>query len=83
MITIGDRQACTHGLWDTTAPTWRDDLHAWVVTQHDRHGYGWAPIADMLNRERVPPLGGGDGWRASSVKSLYEHPVKNLGGGRR
>lgn len=71
MITIGGRTACSHGNWDILTPTWREDLRTWVI-QEMRRGHGWAAIADTLNRERVPPLGGGDGWRASSVRSLHQ-----------
>jgi len=72
MITIGGRTACSHGNWDILTPTWREDLRQFVMVQHERYGLGWAQIADKLNRERVPPLGGGDGWRASSVRSLHQ-----------
>jgi hypothetical protein len=70
VITIGGRTACSHGNWDILAPTWRADLREFVI-QEMRRGYSMAAIADTLNRERVPPLGGGEGWRASSVQSLH------------
>lgn len=74
MITIGGATACSHGNWDVLTPTWRTDLRDWIVQQHDRHGYGWAPLADVLNRERVPPLAGAGAWHASSVQSVYRRP---------
>jgi len=81
-ITIGDQTACAHGRWDPTVPTWRDDLRNWVVKMHDIHGWGWMPIAGMLNDARVPTLSGGSEWRASSVKSLYDHTTRSQGGAR-
>jgi hypothetical protein len=71
VITIGGRTACTHGNWDVLVPSWRSDLRAWVAGEVLR-GHGWSAIAETLNRERVPPLGGGEGWRASSVRSLHQ-----------
>jgi hypothetical protein len=70
MITIGGRTACSHGNWDTLVPNWRADLREWVIQEMCRDS-SMASIADTLNRERVPTLGGGEGWRASSVQSLY------------
>jgi len=75
MIVIGNTrwQQCSHGNWPTLD---RDELRAYVITQVDRHGYGWSGMADLLNRERVPTLNGGEEWRASSVRSLYHTPPR-------
>ena len=81
MIEIGGRTACTHGNWDILTPTWREDLRNFVIAETLR-GHGWSTIADTLNRERVPPLGGGEGWRASSVQSLYRNATNSRLGAR-
>lgn len=77
-LTIGGQLPCgTCGNWPRLD---RSDVRAYIVLQHDRHGYGWSTLADMLNQARVPTLAGGDYWRASSVKSLYDHPTRGQGG---
>jgi hypothetical protein len=75
VITIGGRTACSCcGRWDTLVSTWRADLRDWVIGEMKR-GSSMGAIADMLNRAHVPPLGGGEGWRASSVQSLHRSPT--------
>lgn len=54
----------------------RPAIERLIVTGRDRKGLGWSQMAEQLNDRRIPTMGGGKQWYASTIKAVYERASK-------